>query len=386
MWKKLTAKFKRTPKRGIKRESGDSRQNLRRSALEWENPNAGKFAEDRRKQAIRAEQRLRRDMRRAQFYAYLTSHFNILATIVGTAVVVTLLVLVGIGLHSANTYVIKDITIAGNKRITPEQLNEILDPFKGQSMLLVSRREVEHKIRQRFGFVRSVSVLKILPGKLKIEISERNPVLVFVTLSGAYLLDDEYTVVGILGRLEVEGLTFEQSQIVAGFGDVSSALVQEQYLSKLSEEERQTVKWEEVKHEDKEAALNELRQVLNARLEEQLAQGKVVADASEFTSLLRAYSLSNAVWEQGDEVNPDYVDLSVGLNDYATKHPEQIVLSRIVWYSEYLIRVEMSGKILLFSSVDDLSYQLRKLEAVIQNNLLSQGNEFDLRGEKIVVR
>jgi hypothetical protein len=350
-------------------------------------PEASTREKERHKLANQRLKELRKQQRQERVVRLLAEHGR--KVLVGgvLAVILVTLGLVVTALHSQQVYIIQEIEVAGNERIPKAELENLLAEYKGKSMLLVSKSEITGKLTRQYSYIKNVFVRKVIPGKLYVDLFERKPSLMLINLAGVYLLDDDSYVVGVIHQLEAEGLTFDQAQIVAGYGDINAAIVKEFYLSKITtQEEKDKVKWEEVPVADKESALNEIRIVLNTRLTQQLREGEVFADESDFKELERINSYDNKAYQQGQQVDGNYLTFGIGIRNHFA-NLQQLKITQMLWESNYLVRVSTEqNKTFYFATTDDIDLQLGKLDAVISNNLLPTGSQFDLRGKKIVVR
>jgi cell division septal protein FtsQ len=362
-------------------------QNPREQRIKLEKELNRQRERDRSQLAVQRQKELRRQEFNAKVIAVVTKYFRRLIVIVSILLVLFLSGFAIFKLHSEQVYIIKQISFHGNQRISSEQLHEVLDPYLGRSMLLVSKRELEGVLRQKFTFLKTVFVRKLLPGRVEIELAERRPVTSLINLTGAYMIDDESQIVGVLHQVSAEGLTFEQSQIVSGYGDVNAPVVQEFYLSKIEkQEDKDKVKWEEVPVKDKESALREIQQNLTARLRLQLEEGRVKVEESNFKDLPRIYSYDALTFNLGDSLDKVYLTYTQRIWSYF-ETSATLKAEGVLWESIYLIKLTTNqGKTFFFSSTDDVELQLEKLDAVIENGILTRGSEFDLRGKKIVAR
>lgn len=341
---------------------------------------------ERARQARKQRQQMRQKLWRQKLRTYLIQHSQRLLISVIVLVTVGLIALFVFFVHSSGAYTITEINFYGNQRISGEHLRQLYADYLGGSMLAISNRQLEQVVLDEYSFVRYVDARKYLPGRVDIYIEERVPRFSWINLSGIYLLDSEGVVVGLVADYESQGLTNEQSQVVSGYGDVNLSAVQELYLSRFENaEERDLVVWADVPWEDKWQSLMDLRQNLTIRLQEQLLQGIPTLDESDFSDLPRVFSFENIDYELGDVTEEIYALFSQRIIDFLAQETE-LEMTRLLWQSDYSILVNTTEKEFTFSSADSIDYQLKKLEAIIDEGILGQAISFDLRGEKIVAR
>lgn len=341
----------------------------------------------REQEARRRQKQITQQQRRARVTAFLAHYLKRVVILVVIMVLVAMLGAGALAVHSSQSYIVQNFEISGNQRITVEQVQEVVNPWQGASMLTFSKRQLEQAIVEKFKYLKSVNVKKVLPGTVQIILRERNPSVVVINLAGVYLVDDDGIIVGVVTSYQVEGLTFQQSQIVSGYGDVDSDLVRESYLSQITDEtERNKVDWSKVERDIKLQAMEDLRNLLTARLESQIEQGKTKFEESEFKTMPVVYSYENNSYIEGEAVPIDKINYPLTIVEFANRQKD-IEVDRMLWQSAYTLMVQLkNNKRFIFSSVDDINWQLGKWNALIINGVVSKHAQFDLRGEKVVAR
>lgn len=345
------------------------------------------LAEERRMLAQKRKREIDSQRQREIRQRFVTKYLRIIVVGLIITLVLGLVGIVVSALHSEEVYLVTDISFYGNQRIPSAELQTALEIYKGSSLLTISKYDLSARLKTQFTYLDSVVVSKLLPGKLEVGIVEKVPSSVLINLTGAYLLDQEALVLTVLKSTPAEGITFEQSQIVAGYGDPNSQIVKEIYLSKITKpEDRAKVEWDKVPLAEKEAALREIQQTLASRLAGQLEEGVIAVEASEFKDLSKIFTYDNTTYKAGELIQANYLKVSERIVEYFDTR-EELRVTEILWQSQYTIRVSVvSGKRFIVSAIDDLDSQLFKLEPIIKNGILNQGQTFDLRGTKIVVK
>jgi len=132
------------------------------------------------------------EIRRKKFGAKnLSSYRRLFLWIFIGAVVITVSVLAGrFALYSPQMQLIKSdqIDVAGNHIVARESLVNIFYGDRGKSVLTVPLEERRDKIRD-IKWVESASVQRILPNRIRVEITERNPIAFVRNGSEVALID-----------------------------------------------------------------------------------------------------------------------------------------------------------------------------------------------------
>ena len=132
------------------------------------------------------------EIRRKKFGAKnLSSYRRIFLWIFISAAVITVSVLAGrFALYSPQMQLIKSdqIDVAGNHIVARESLVNIFYGDRGKSVLTVPLEERRGKIRD-IKWVESASVQRILPNRIRVEITERNPIAFVRNGSEVALID-----------------------------------------------------------------------------------------------------------------------------------------------------------------------------------------------------
>ena len=132
------------------------------------------------------------EIRRKKFGAKnLSSYRRLFLWIFIGAVVITVSVLAGrFALYSPQMQLIRSdqIDVAGNHIVARESLVNIFYGDRGKSVLIVPLEERRDKIRD-IKWVESASVQRILPNRIRVEITERNPIAFVRNGSEVALID-----------------------------------------------------------------------------------------------------------------------------------------------------------------------------------------------------
>ena len=129
-------------------------------------------------------------------------------------------------------YAVDNFEIIGNNSYPIDKIEKQLQPFRGQSLFLVNSQAMADAIRTNYVNLLSVQITKIYPDKVFIKITEKEVRAVLINLNGAYLIDEDSSVINILNQSKI---TYDQARLdlVSGFADQNSPLIRDVFLQKF---------------------------------------------------------------------------------------------------------------------------------------------------------
>lgn len=121
---------------------------------------------------------------------------------VGAAI---LLVLVGvIAVLASSLFDVRTVTVQGVVYTNPQQLSAVVDDLRGDAILLVDTRKVEHEL-EKIAWVESARVTTHFPHEVLIDIRERKPIATFAGSDGKFrVIDRDGRVLDVLDGLPVD--------------------------------------------------------------------------------------------------------------------------------------------------------------------------------------
>ncbi len=125
-------------------------------------------------------------------------------------IIIALISILGFGIYwiFKNQYFqIKNYEVIGSNLVSQELILSAVAESKGKWIFFISPPSLEKSILETSNFIKSTYIEKKLPDILKIHVEERNPVAVWRTVNGSYLIDDEGYV---LDRSLNEDVTLEK--------------------------------------------------------------------------------------------------------------------------------------------------------------------------------
>lgn len=85
---------------------------------------------------------------------------------------------------------LREVTVAGTPRVPAEALRAAVVPFEGGNLVLLRLETVEASVR-RNPWVDTVEIAKELPGRLRVEVTERRPVALLERRGGLVYADEK---------------------------------------------------------------------------------------------------------------------------------------------------------------------------------------------------
>lgn len=318
---------------------------------------------------------------RLWFRAKIKLGLVLLGVIVGFGVIAGMIYF----LHSQKTYLIQEVVVQGNQQTPSLAIVSLVDEIAGDSLLLLSTSYIEQRLLAAFPYLKEVTVSKVLPGKLIIDIAERFPVAAVVNLAGVYMVDAEGVVVTVVTEQEAVELTESQRIVISGFGDPNAEYTKEKFLAGIADSaERAKVDWGTVPLEQKQTALVQLREdllttvgALRGALLESFA-------VSSFTATPVVLYLDSVNWDLGKSVDKSKFKMVNEVINFSTQ--SDLVINQLSWDSDFTLRLQTGGLAILFSSTRSLESQFTDLVALQRRLDLSGAVQIDLRSEVVAVR
>ncbi len=269
---------------------------------------------------------------------------------------------------------ISEISIQGNSFLTKQFFEDELNHLKGKNIFLTRASGVDEDINELSPFVKDVIVEKKLPNKLNITIRERKPAFVLVTLSGAFLVDEEGVIVDVLKEFKPLEITDEDIDILMGYGNL------EEQKSKSKKDKKKKVLGKKERKELLAKKKKELESLVKRFWTENT---KSLLDEYEDYSLIYSY-------KRRSFTNTEHVEDSIMKNSLEVVRSNFIPgkeVIKYIWESPFRFVVYlMEGRSIIFSSRRGIEEQLKDLKALILR-LKRQGKEFkkiDLGSDFIV--
>jgi hypothetical protein len=281
------------------------------------------------------------------------------------------------------------IVVRGATAATPEQVVEAISWVRQQNLFAVNLNSVRSDLLNKFPYFRDVFIRKIHPNKLEIEVIERFPVLTYANLATSITLDEEGKVIGIFADEQTQPLSVDEINIIQGFGDVNSFMVEEKYLASLPDDRaRARVKWDEVKPEDKRVALEALRQeIVNNKVNTPIKARADKLGEQLLKDLPQLQDLTVDQFKLGDSFPTDKFEFAYDLHKYFQARKR--VVTRMLWLTDFNIVVTLStasNTRIIFTTSRPLAQQIAAVESISRVEDLSKVGVIDVRSDVVSVR
>jgi len=296
-------------------------------------------------------------------------------------------------------FAVSKFTVLGNKTVTDNQMDTVLAKYQDRNIFLVNTMDVENTIAKAYPIFNGVEVHKFFPDMLFIKISEREPKLIYVNLSGAYLVDSKGQVLNQISATPNDLLP-EQVDIYRGYGDPNGALVRDRLLTefkasqqigtKTEAEQEQIVSvgfnFDQIPLSQKQQVLAELQSEAGRIIANYLAQNDQAVDQSDYAAYPRVDVLEVKAYKETDIVALDRLSMTLEVTGLFASH--NIPVTRIVWEGELLVNVTLEGnRTVIFGLNRKTSDQFEDYLLVV-NQLRKEGHDYkkiDVSSSKVSV-
>jgi len=149
-------------------------------------------------------------------------------------IILILLIAATIGIGVSPIFNITEIEITGNKQVTTEQIRELLDLTEGEDNIFLSLNYMIRNRLEQNEYIKAVKIRRELPGKLKIEITEKEIAYVLSTGEVCAYIDEEGEVLELTDTkeenvIEAKGYSTDIASVKTG------EKILEEDISKLNE-------------------------------------------------------------------------------------------------------------------------------------------------------
>jgi cell division septal protein FtsQ len=321
-------------------------------------------------------------------------------------VLIILLLLGAYTLITSKTFAISGITYLGNSKATTTDLDNLLSGIKGRNIFLVRSDEITDKLLHSKFFLEAVTVKKIWPDKLKINITESQPEFTLINMNGGYLITKNGKVIEVVAQDKLN-FSDEELDIIKGFGSPNAHYVEDRMRLDLGLGPKvtptqapfrigstpaptptpDTFDFFAVDPAKKIEVLNIIRAELLSKVGSTWDKYSQLVSTKEFSSLPRIFAYDNSTFKENDTINLSRLEVTNEVVSFFNKHPDMIV-QKIIWESDFLVDFELtSGQSIIFGVNRKASEQLEDFEVITQN-LTQQGKTFariDLSSKKVSV-
>ena len=323
----------------------------------------------------------------------------ILSSLIGT-LIISVAIYGIVMLLKSDALAVKKFRLLGNRTINDIQVSAALQKFTGTNILLVKSESIEKELASTFSIFNGIEVTKYFPNELFIKISEREPKLVYINLSGAYLVDAKGQ---ILQQIFVDPVVVidEKLNIARGLGDPNSEYLKQMYAAEFivanSFQEKPLVeqqaliaagfKLEAISLNDRQARMKILQKTFQLEFETAWDKNSQAVDTSAYSSYPRVAVLDAQVFKSGEQVDLERLNLTTDImNLFSGK---KLQFTRIIWEGELLVKVEFADKKEIVFGLDRKITDQFEDYLLVVNQLQREGRDYcqiDVSASRIAVR
>ena len=301
------------------------------------------------------------------------------------------LLLVGLGVYAltfTSYFKVDSVEYLGLENLEISHFGAIDSQIYGKSIFQVNIGSVENQVNQISTKIKAVKVDKFFPNRVVVQITEKQPVLVYVGFNASYLVGEKGE---ILERIINDSeINFEQRdyKIAAGLGDKNGDYVVDRFVANLSEEELESFDPEAIPEHRKQEILRVIESEIQATFNDRINRQK------EMTGFLDQYGIPViAAWDEFIEDSEKSLDLEVV--EFVTRVLEELdILGQDFEIREGVLESSFRFKLItsenvtiIFSSRRDLKMQIEDLSVLLSSGIMEEeGISFvDLSSEKLLV-
>lgn len=294
---------------------------------------------------------------------------------------------------TSDSFKVSETVIIGSRVISKEEIDtEIAEVFES-SLFFVNTHKIEQQIMESFPTFKSVTVRKFLPNKLSITITEKEPILFYLNLSGVYLIDEDGVVSEIIYQ-DIINFGDNQLKIITGEEGIDSSLVFDRLKSDYLQTQEDVPEEEQLEFDIETVTLDRKFAVLASIQKELFEQAIIIIKSNEsnvdFTTLPAlspVYVFNNLPLEKGDSIDLNRLDITK--NILAFFLTERASIRETLWEGRYNVKIiTEDGKIIVFGTNRNISEQLEDYNIIVEqlNREEKFYTEIDLTSRKVSVK
>jgi hypothetical protein len=286
-------------------------------------------------------------------------------------------------------FLVKKYEIVGNSNVPKETIASFAEELNGKWIFFTSCSDLEDKIYSSSNYIKSVYVEKKLPDTINIHIEEREPLAVWRTVNGAYLIDKD----GFILEKSVNEEVTLQEVLEKTEGDSFTLSEEENSESEETEESSEATDENSVVEEILDA---ELLAQIELEMESQKNEQNFLtlnfdsynANPDSFKKYPQVKLLTDEIYETNETIDwsiwGGYSKLLLNLNEHTIFIPTEVLI-----FSEgKVLAVLENGKYVYFRLDNDVEAQVDLLDFVYGRLIVNGINfsEIDLRFKRPVIR
>jgi len=307
-----------------------------------------------------------------------------------SSIIICVLVVAGRYFLFSKKFNISILNITGCRNIDENFIKSRLERVIGKNIFFIRSSNLRNEIRGYSPYIKNVKAEKHLPNIVDISIEERKPEIIWLNLSGSYLVDEEGFIVEVVSDFEDLKVSEEDIDLLKGYGNLKEYgkdenIDEEDNSSTNNEESEKQSETEEKASEEEDAyKLFEQNKLEVISRVDQYWNENLKNIPEEYKKFPFIYSYEQHSYIPLNKLDKNIVDsskivLSIDFVDNNVK--------RYIWESEYrfVIYYDLNHKV-VFSTKRDFQIQIEDLKILI-NSLKKDGRNFsyiDLSSDIIV--
>lgn len=321
----------------------------------------------------------------------------------------TLVIFLSLQILTADYFRVKSITTIGVRTVSSQQITEDIEGLTTEGIFLTNSDSVGRLLVDKYPSFKSISVSKVWPDRLIINVTEKQPALFYLNLNGLYLVNEDGVISEVIFQDKIN-FAQEQLNIITGAEGIDSMLVYERLKSEyLQKKEEEKSKNEVIEDNQKKQDIEEEQKIdfdfsqvsqdqkfatLDIIRGELFDQAKVVIishlekfDSSSYPPLEKVFAFDNNIYKEGELIDQDRLEITRELLKFFSQ--SGIVVKEIFWEGKFMVRVVTdNNKTIVLGTSRNISEQLEDYRIITKELEKEEKNyyEIDLSSRKVSVK
>jgi hypothetical protein len=324
---------------------------------------------------------LRNTRRKEGFRSTLRNNkhrINKLISILSVVLAIVLFVFIAYVSFQSESLKIKQIEVYGGIRVQNESVKEYLNVLMDRSFISVNQKVLTSDIKKQFSEVYDVSYIREFPSKLKVEIIEKSPVAIYLTIDTIKLIGDNAEVVGEI-QTQTLPLTASEQEVVSGNGNPNADYIRLRLQSKA----QGAFTWDGIPIEERQVALDEMKSEVESKIKTNWDGNLSKIQESQYKDLPIIYR------KVLGELKIDLNRLNNSLNWFEALKLMGFIIKGAEILNVYDVAFDLdSGKRIIVTSRIERSFENQKhdIEVLIENRRIDSGTIFDFRSSNYSIK
>lgn len=323
-------------------------------------------------------------------------------------------------LTQTNLFKVKEIRFEGVSQIDQSKLAQIATKYKGKNIYMVNLTTLEKDTAKTSVYIKSVYARKEIPSRLVVEIKERYPNLVLITLDGVYLVDKDNVVIAIPIKKQISftddewqayytqntELEIVKKRVEANLqkaktttggttgaatgtnGATASSSTGQTTIDSQYLDDKGKFDYSKVPAKEKENALKEIKKEMDQIMASHFKELDQQVNSAEYAGLTRMYVYQNTDYKEGKRIDSSMLAYTIKVLDYFNRE-QQFTITGVIWQTEFTLHIKTAEKKDFYFGLNrDIDTQIRDLD-ILMKHLVETKQKYkmiDLRTENITVK